>query len=499
MNCPVNFCFGQEKGTMSRLHQFKLFVTHDDVLLAAILLVILIVRASMLLPGNIFNTDEAYYMGVGIEVLRSTAWAEYYSPYTTGSVYIFPVLSGMTGAVSGLLGISPITGVRILNLLMNVLTCGMVFGIARLLARRWSDNPFIRKWTPVFTAIFYGFCSSFGYIGTLATYDALSVAFLAFGIWRLLASLFGSGAGIARATNAGVAGVSVALGMMTRFYPLIYTPVIGMMLVIVVPWFLYTRFKLKQRSVSLISALAFLISFVAVYGSYLAFSFPIVKAALKWNQNNVEGQLPVPAGPLVYNIFDQWGLELIPACVGVLLLTAPLFAFAIRRLFRRQAPALTPSGVWTRTLEIAPFILIPLGGILFQIFGVRNYFALTKNMAVPLLASAPFAGYFFASLLAALPKGIFFQYLRWLMPAWYFRRFIPRSLNYVPEFHIWGGQNNSDPIAFLATQLQDPPFGEKYAFVQSHIYIPIILVLLAASAVFFAFRFLKKRITRSLF
>jgi hypothetical protein len=242
--------------------------------------------------------------------------------------------------------------------------------------------------------------------------------------------------------------------------------------------------------------MTFLISCIVVYGSYLAFSFPHVKAALEWNQKNVSGQSSVPARQLLGSIFDQWGLEMVLAGLGILVLIVPALSFAIRRFFRRPTPADAIRNVWKRCFEIAPFVLVPLGGIAFQLIGVRNYFAMSKNMAVPILASAPFAGFFIAMLMAAVPQGIL-QYLRWLMPVWFFLRFMPRSWDLARNFHAWGGQHHSDAVAFLANQLQDPPFGEKYAFVQSHIYIQVISVLAVASVVFFAFRFWRKRELRS--
>jgi hypothetical protein len=488
---------------MGHLRQLNRFIMRDDMLPAAVLLVMLIVRLTLLLPGNIFITDEAYYLGVGIEILRSAGWAECYNPYTTGSVYIFPILSGATGALCGRFGIDALIGVRILNILISTLTCGMVYGAARLLAKRWSDDPFVRKWTPVFTTLVYGFSSSSLYIGTLATYDALSIAFLALGIWRLLIALQASGdpdaaraagkvsAATGQGMNAGLAGSAVALGMMTRFYPLIYTPLLGMMLVLVIPWFLYNRFKLKKPSVCLSSMMVFLISYIVVYGSYLAFSFPYVKAALEWNQRNVDGQSPVPAGQLLDTISDRWGLETFIAGLGIFLLIVPVLGYAIRRLFRRPTPAGGSMNAWKRIFEIAPFALIPLGGLAFQIIGVRNYFAVNKNVAVMILAAAPPAGFFIARAMGAVPKGLL-QWLRWFLPVWFFWRYTPKSLDFARKFHVWGGQHHTDAVTFIAKQLGDPPFGEKFAFVQSHIFIAIICAAILLSAVFFAFKFCRK-------
>jgi hypothetical protein len=259
---------------------------------------------------------------------------------------------------------------------------------------------------------------------------------------------------------------------------------------------MYQRLKLKRPDVSLSAMMVFLISYIVVYGSYMALSFRYVKTALEWNQKNVSGQSPVHARQLLEEIFDRWGLEMVLAGLGILLLIVPVLSFVIGRFFRRPTPAGATRNVWKRCFEIAPFVLVPLGGIAFQIVGVRNYFAISKNMAVPILASVPFAGFFIAKLMAAVPKGIL-QYFKWLMPVWFFWRFMPRSLDFARNFHDWGGQHHSDAVAFLADQLQDPSFREKYAFVQSHIYIQVIFVLVIASAVFFAFRFWKKRELRN--
>jgi 4-amino-4-deoxy-L-arabinose transferase-like glycosyltransferase len=489
---------------MGLFRQINRIVSREDVLLIVILLPALIIRLILLLPGNTFITDEAYYLGAGVEVLQSKfVWAKYYHPTTTGSVYIFPLLAGTTGAFFERFGINGLVGIRILNILINILTTAMVYWAAAILAKRWSDDPFVRRWMAPFAAIIFGLSSTSLYIGTLATYDALSTAFLALGIWRLLWAMpapagsndAGSDRSIpriaARRLNAGLAGIAVALGMMTRFYPLIYTPVIGLMLIVVVPWFFRQHFKLKTHNESLSILMIFLLAFIIIFGSYMAVSFPYVKAASAVNQKNVEGQSNAPAWNILRYVFERWGVEVILAIAGFILLLIPALNQRMPRFL--NLPISTDGSMkvdWKRCIEMAPLAMIPCGGIAFQILFVRNYFALTKNMIVPVLALALFAGYFLSTLAKWLSGSL--RWPKWVLAASFLSIYGRDSIVITGKYHVWGVLIHGELVPFLEKQLEDPHFAQRYALAQSHIGIVILPVLVIAVLCLVAFIFRKE-------
>jgi hypothetical protein len=459
-------------------------------LFAIVIVIAIIARLSILLPGNLFITDEAFYLGSGVEIFQDHfASAKHYHQYTTGSVYIFPLIAAIAGAFCERIGIAGIVGVRLFNIAVNTITIVFVYKTAGVLADRWIDNPYTRKWMPAFAACIFGMSSCVLYIGALGTYDALSVGFLAFGIWRLIKSLFppemnqeesaiASGKDFRRSVNAAAAGIAVALGMITRFYPVVFTPLIAFIAIASVVFFTYDRIQRKRFNRTAFLLIIFVIAFLAVYGSYFISCYTTaIKPSLGHNQGNIEKHQVIPAYNLIAHVFYKYRLETIMTIIGAIWLAIPCIK---KSVFRNEAIAEPVR--WDRLATMASFILIPIGGIAFQIVGPHNHFAYTKNLSVAVLAMAPLAGFAAAKLIEHFPKRV--KWLCWAIGLWLIGGYVKHSIRLAKDDQIFGGLNNSDLAEFLKKQLSDPDFNRRRLQFQSEaiqflLYLAVILIGLA--------------------
>jgi hypothetical protein len=459
-------------------------------LFVIVILIAIIARLSILLPGNLFITDEAFYLGSGVEMfLDHFASAKHYYQYTTGSVYIFPLIAAISGAFLERFGIAGVVGVRLFNIAVNTITIVLVYKTAGVLAARWIDSPSTRKWMPAFAACIFGMSSCVLYIGALGTYDALSVGFLSLGIWRLMESLFhaemykggssiASGLDFRRSADAATAGIAVALGMITRFYPVIFTPLIAFIAIGSVVSFLYDRTRRKRFNRTAFLLFIFVIAFLAVYGSYFISCYTTaIKPSLGHNQRNIDQHQVIPAYNLIMHVFYKYRLETIMTIIGAIWLAIP----CIKKIVFRNA-AFEEQIHWNRLATMASFILIPIGAIAFQIIGPHNHFAYTKNLAVAVLAMAPLAGFAAAKLIEHFPKRV--KWLCWAIGLWSIGGYVKHSIRLAKDDQIFGGLNNSDLVEFLKKQLSDPDFKQRYLQFQSeatHVlaYLAIFLIGLA--------------------
>jgi hypothetical protein len=468
-------------------------ITRPSVLLAAIMIIAVAVRLSLLLPGNTFITDEAYYISAGVEILMAKIEAaRHYYQYTTGCVYIFPFIAAIAAAFFERFGISGVVGVRVLNIAISIITVAFVHQTSRILANRWIENPSTRKWMPPFAGLIFGLSSCVLYISTLGTYDALSLAFLSFGIWRLVRAVLplekenGESkhnvfVGNLRQTgNALAAGVSIGLGMITRYFPMVFTPLIALILIASLLYLIKDR-----RNKTALLLIVFVIAFLAVYGSYFISSYTTaIKPALDHNQANVDRQDAVPALKLLMHVFNVYGAETILAIIGAIWLSLP----ALIRLVSGNKKSSDPK--WReRLFQMAPFILIPMGGIAFQIVGTHNYFAYTKNLAVPVMAMAPLAGFAAAKLIELFPRR--FICLAWAVYLLLIGHYTMHAIEKAKIHQIAGGLNNADFIPFIKKQLSDESFGLRYRDFQNvvaskleHI-LPYLAIILVALIVIF--------------
>ncbi len=445
-------------------------LSHPSVLLALVLMVAIVVRLLLLLPANLFITDEAYYLGAGVEIWMATlAAAKHYYQYTTGCIYIFPLAAAIAGAFFERFGIEGIVGVRLFNIAVNALTVAVVYQTARLLAYQWIESPEPRKWMPFFAGLIFGLSSCVLYVGTLGTYDAPSVAFFSIGIWRLMRAVFPSGKQIgsvqnfSRAGNAVAAGIALALSMMTRYFPIVFTPLIALIAIVSVVYFTYDRVRRKHFNKIAFLLIVFVLSFLIVFGGYcLWFYTAAIKPALGHNQANIEVLRTAPGLHLVIHVFDKYRLEAILAIVGSLELALP---FVKKFFFGNKAFS---DQEWQKRLfPMASFMLILIGGIAFQITGPHNYFAYTKNLAFPMLAIAPLAGFAAAKLMERFPSRI--KWLFWSGFLCLLVGFAMRSYRLAKAHQIFGGLNNSDFSPFIAKQLSDPQFSQRYLQFQNEV------------------------------
>jgi hypothetical protein len=459
------------------------------VLLAVIMIITAAARFSLLLPGNAFITDEAYYIGAGVEILMAKIEAaRHYYQYTTGCVYIFPFIAAAAAAFFERFGISGVVGVRLLNIAISTITVAFVHQTSRILSNRWIENTSTRKWMPPFAGLIFGLSSCVLYISTLGTYDALSLAFLSFGIWRLVRAVLPLEEekdesqhntfvrNLSQTGNAAAAGILIGLGMITRYFPVVFTPLLALILIVSLLYLIRDR-----RNKTAFLLIVFIVAFLAVYGSYFVSSYTTaIKPALDHNQANVDRQDAVPALKLIMHVFNVYGAETILAIIGAIWLSSPAI---IRLASGNMKPAdLKP---WDRLFQMAPFILIPMGGIAFQIIGTHNYFAYTKNLAVPIMAMAPLAGFAAAKLIELFPRR--FIWFGGIVYLWLIGLFTMHAIEKTKIHQIAGGLNNADFIQFIKKQLSDESFGLRYRDFQNAVaskldqilpYLAIILVAL---------------------
>jgi hypothetical protein len=478
---------------------------HTILLFAIVIFIAIIARLAILLPGNLFITDEAFYLGSGVEILGDHfASAKHYYQYTTGSVYIFPLIAAIAGAFCERFGIAGVVGVRLLNIAISTVAIFFVYKTADVLADRWMDKASTRKWMPAFAAFIFGMSSCVLYISALGTYDALSIGFLAFGIWRLIKSLFrhekskeesavASGKDFGRSVNAAAAGIAVALGMITRFYPVIFTPLIAFIAIVSTGFFIYDRTRRKRFNRSAFLLLIFVVAFLAVYGSYFVSCFSTaIKPALGHNQGNIQNLQVIPAYNLIMHVFHKYRLETILATIGAIWLAIPF----IGKLVFRNA-AIAEQERWARLATMASFIVIPIGGIAFQIVGPHNHFAYTKNLTVAVLAIAPLAGFAAAKLIEHFPKRV--KWLCWALGVWIVGGYVKQSIRLAKEDQIFGGLNHSDLVEFLEKQLSDPDFNRRYLQFQSeaiHILLYLAIILVGLTLVITALHLSRRKVDK---
>jgi hypothetical protein len=474
-------------------------------LFATVILIAIIARISILLPGNLFITDEAFYLGSGVEIFQDHfASAKHYYQYTTGSVFIFPLIAAIAGAFFERFGIAGVVGVRLFNIAVNTITVVLVYKTAGVLAAQWIDNPSTRKWMPACAACIFGMSSCVLYIGALGTYDALSVGFLAFGIWRLIESLFhaeinkegsaiASGKDLRRSANAAMAGIAIALGMIARFYPVIFTPLIVFIAIASVVSFLYDRTRRKRFNRTAFLLLIFVIAFLAVYGSYFISCYTTaIKPSLGHNQGNIDNLQVIPAYNLIMHVFYKYRLETIMTVIGAIWLAIP----CIKKFVFKNA-AIGEQLHWNRLATMASFILIPIGGIAFQIIGPHNHFAYTKNLTVAVLAIAPLAGFAAAKLIENFPKRV--NWLCWAIGLWVIGGYVKHSIRLAKDDQIFGGLNNSDLVEFLKKQLSDPDFNRRYLQFQSeatHFLAYLAIFLIGLTVVITTFKLIRRHIEK---
>jgi hypothetical protein len=439
-------------------------LTRPTILLAVIMILAVAVRLSLLLPGNAFITDEAYYIGAGIEILMAKIdSARHYYQYTTGCVYIFPFIAAIAAAFFERFGISGVVGVRLLNIAIGTITVAFVHQTARILANRWIENRSKRKFMPPFAALIFGLSSCVLYISTLGTYDALSLAFISFGIWRLVWAVLPFEQeksesnrnafleNLKQIGNAVAAGALIGLGMITRYFPMVFTPLIALILIASLLYLIKDR-----RNKTAFLLIIFVIAFVVVYGSYFVASYTTaIKPALDHNQANVDKQDAVPALKLIMHVFHIYGAEAILSIIGAIWLSWP----ALIRLASGNKKPSNPK--WRdNLLQMAPFIVIPMGGIAFQIIGTHNYFAYTKNLAVSVMAMAPLAGFAAAKLIELFPRRLIG--LGWAVYLWLIGCYTMHAIERTKVHQISGGLNNADFVLFIKKQLRDESFGFRY-------------------------------------
>ncbi len=473
-------------------------LSHPAVLFSVVMFLTIASRVAVLLPGNVFIIDEGYYIGAGVEILSSQIdAARHYYQYTTGCVYIFPLIAAVVAAFFERLGVSGVVGVRILNVAVGTATAAMVYGTAGLLANRWILDPFQRRLMPFYAALLFSLSSAEIYISALATYDALSVAFLTLGIWLLVLAVLptdgengqsGSKSFARRAGLASAAGVAVALGMMTRYFPVVFTPLIALLGISSALALVRNR---RNKSARLL--IVFVFAFLLAFGAYfISFYTDAIKPALDHNQGNVDMQDPVQAKYLAAFVFKQNKALTLLAVFGALGLAAPVF----KRFVFGNGAALG-AGWRNRLFEIAPFALIPAGGVAFQIVGPHNYFAYTKNLAVPIVALALLAGYASAKLIAWLPRRLQpFGTAASLLPGVVY---MMQSVSQARDHQISGGLKTIDFVDFVRKQLSDEHFAARYSGFQDavasrlHQILPWLAILLAVAAALFLFFKLKSR------
>jgi hypothetical protein len=464
----------------------------SPLLVAVVIVAAIIIRFLLLLPGNSFITDEAYYLGAGVEILHSAIdSARHYYQYTTGCVYIFPFMAAIAGAFAERFGIDGIVGVRLLNIALSLLSVIFVYKSAGILAEQWIENNSLRKWMAFFSSLIFALSSCVLYVGTLGTYDCPSLTLFAFGIWMLVRAVFHSNAKFGRFINAALAGIAIALSMITRYFPLVFIPAVALIAAAASFHFIRDRIQRKIFNSTAFLLIIFGISFLVVFGGYvIAFYDIAMKPALGHNQTNIEALGRSPVYQLVLHVFDKYGFEMTLAIIGALWLSLPYF---------NASAAGKEDGIWSRRIySMAALMLIPIGGVAFQIVGPHNFFAYTKNLAYPILAAAPLSGFGAAMLMERFshrrPR------LCWFISFCLLVGFAARSLKTAKAHHIFGGLNHTEFTIFIAKQLSDPQFRERYALFQNHVVgkferaIPYFAAILLISLALWLWRRRKKTV-----